>query len=332
MGRQEMLADEHRKAKEGNMGKYDYVDARKLERLGLEPYKMKGGDNFVRIITPRFSKFDIKDPNYPAYWKEVWIHSNIGSDSRTFVCMKKMAGLPCPVCEMAEAMAEKDPDNKAIMELWPSRRYFFFVYDVQDAETERKGLHWLDAPVSFKEEVISLSKDKRSGAFIDVSTYEEGMDIEFEKIGKGLNTKYKGFVLKDGGQAPREWYDGAPDEFEEFMLYPTYEQVAAELPQARGGARSDVGTVRDPDPAPASNRGAAAEETVKDPDPAPARTRGAAAEETVKDAAPARTRGEEAPTRGRTRGEDSSTTSGIDPAIQKRIDAIKAAQAAGENS
>jgi len=338
MGRQEMLADEHRKAKEGNMGKYDYVDARKLERLGIESYKMKSGDNFVRVITPRFSKYNKE--NLPPYWKEAWIHSNIGADGRTFLCMKKMANMPCPVCEMAEAMAEKDPDNKAIMELWPGRRYLFFVYDVTDATTEQKGIHWLDAPVTFKEEVVAQSYNKRTHAYIDVSSFEEGMDVEFEKIGKGMTTKYKGFVLKDGGQCPKEWYDNAPDEFEEFMLYPTYEQVAAELPQARGSRTTEnasTGTVRDP--APARTRGAVVEDVVRDPAPvqnvapaveevpAPARTRGAPVEETVKDVAPARTRGvvEEAPARTRTRGGEVAA-SGIDPAIQARIDAIIAAQ------
>jgi hypothetical protein len=320
-----MLAEEHRKAKEGGAGKYNYVSARALERIGITEYKAVPGDHFLRIITPRFSKYPPN--NLPAYWKEVWVHYNVGSDQKLFICMKKMKNQPCPVCDLAEKMKAVDPENEAIKELWPNRRYLFFVFDVRDNETEAKGLHWYDAPVTFKEEIVALSRDKRTHAYIDLSTLEEGKDIEFERRGKGVNTKYVGFGLRENAPPPKVWYDNAPDDFEEFIIYPSYEMVAAELPQLTGPVETlqvksgDENVVRDPAPTRGSNPPVAApvasppvQENVPAPvappvqDPVEGRvqTRGTPAVETRG--------GNAVPTRGGT---------GVSPEVQARIDALR---------
>jgi hypothetical protein len=265
MSRGEALAGEHKKAKEGNQGKWDYVDAKAFERMGIPSYQPKVGDNFIRVISPRFTKYDHKAPSdsplaLPMYWKEVWIHSNVGSDKRTFVCNKKQYGEPCAVCELIDILSAQDPEDERIAALWASRRYLFFVYDVTDATTEGKGLHWYDAAKTVKEEIVSCSKDRRKGTYIDISTREEGMDIEYERVGKGLKTKYVGFVLRDNGLPPESWYLNAPDDFDTYILHPSYETVALEVGQlatavnqqpVRAGRtpRPEAGgVVRDPDP------------------------------------------------------------------------------------
>ena len=323
MSRHEMLAEEHRKAKEGGASKYNYVSTRALERLGINEYKALPGDHFLRIIAPRFSKYPPN--NLPAYWKEVWIHSYIGADQKTFICMKKMKNQPCPVCELAEKMRSVDPENEALKALWSTRRYLFFVFDVRDNETEAKGLHWYDAPVTFKEEIVAMSRDKRTGAYIDLSTLEEGKDIEFERRGKGVNTKYIGFGLRENAPPPKAWYDNAPDDFEEFIIYPSYETVAAELPQLSGPVETrqvkteDQNVVRDPVPtrgtaqsAPVApppvqeNVPAVNSPPVQDPVEGRVQTRGTPVAEIRG--------GNAAPTRGGT---------GVSADVQARIDALR---------
>jgi len=246
------IANEHRKTKEGNSGKYDYVDVRALERAGIVQYKMKD-TNFIRIISPKFSKYPAD--KLPFYGKEIFYHSDIGPDGRTYVCLKRMLGERCPVCEYADQIRAVNANDERLKALWPSRRYLFFVYDVKDAETEKLGLHWFDSPVSVKDNVISLSRDRRTGQLVDVSDPLDGRDITFERVGKGMTTKYEGFELNNNAAPPKEWYDGAPDDFEEFILYPTYDQLAAaigmgmaeETPQAEPPAmQAETGTVQDP--------------------------------------------------------------------------------------
>jgi len=337
MGRQEILADEHRKAKEGSGGKYNYVDTRALEKLGIMSYKAEPGDNFVRIISPKFSKYPPND--LPSFWKEVWTHSHIGADDRTFVCLKKMKNLPCPICELAERLKTSDGDKEKVKALWSYRDYLFFVYDVKNAETEKKGLHWYDAPVTFKVEVISISRDKRTGKFIDVSTREEGMDIEFERIGKGMNnTEYRGFCLRDNGVPPKSWYDSVPDDFEEFILYPSYETVAEALGpvfEDRGNrtthetvedpasSRSEAGTRQEHrDPVPPEVQRVEVQRDVDPPTAPPAsNTRAPEASVSVAETRTTRERGE--PSQPETRATAREGRENVDPEVLARIKVLR---------
>jgi len=227
------IENEHRKTQEGMWGKFDFVNTRALERLGINQMKLESGDNFIRIISPKFSRYSPE--NLPFYGREVFVHSNIGSDRRTYICARRTKdsnGQPfgaCPVCEYADQIRAQNPDDKRLSELYASCRYLFFVYNVKDASTEAKGLHWLDAPKSVKDNIVSISRDRRTGTFIDVSDPKTGADIEFTRVGTKLSTKYEGFKLSNKGTPPDEWYQNVPDEFDEFLLWPDYNAVHAEV-------------------------------------------------------------------------------------------------------
>ena len=275
MSRMDAIANEYRKTKEGNSGKYDYVDVRALERAGISQYKMKD-TNFIRIISPKFSKYPADQ--LPYYGKEVFYHSNTGPDGRTYVCLRRMLNERCPICEYADQIRAVNENDVRLKELWPSRRYLYFIYDVQNEETERLGLHWFDSPVTVKNNITTLSRDRSTGQLLDVSDRENGRDIIFERLGKGMTgTSYEGFELKNNAPPPKEWYDGAPDDFDTFILYPTYEQLAAAIgvdaaetvPQKAINApqtdsQEETGTVQDP---PVRQRGVA--EAVPTPQPEP---------------------------------------------------------------
>jgi hypothetical protein len=255
--------------------------------LGIKQQKLVAGDNFMRIIAPKFSKYP---PNkLPFYGREVFIHSNIGSDRRTFICTRKTRldgtnNRPCPICELADQIRALNPDDKRLEALYASCRYFFFVYNVKDQSTEAEGLHWIDAPKKIKDNIVSISRDRRTGNYVDVSDPQTGADIEFSRVGTKLSTTYEGFKLSNNGVPPEEWYANVPDDFDEFLLWPEYDRVYAEV---FGGAAAPVlgspapGSVVDPAPAAAPTRtrqpqpapapvAAGVPESVTDPDPAPA--------------------------------------------------------------
>jgi len=276
MGRENAIANEHKKSTEGAGARFFYVDVRALERLGINQMKLGPGDNFIRIISPTFSQYDPN--NLPFYGKEVAIHSNIGADRRTFICMRQMKNQPCAVCEYADKIRAQNPDDKRLSELWPSTRYLFFVYDVKDQSTEAKGLHWLDAPRVVKDNIVAISKDRRTGSFVDVSDPKSGADVEFERVGSGIQTKYEGFKLSNNGTPPDVWYQNVPDDFEEFLLYPEYGTVYAAVYGSGPGAvietreAPSVASTSEPavvtDPSPVRERSAPAQPAPAAPAPA----------------------------------------------------------------
>jgi len=218
--RREAIQDEINKTNQGGGPRFFYVDVGKLERLGISQYKSQAGDNFIRIIPP-------KDPSQ-FYGKEVFVHYNVGADGLVFLCLRKMYGEPCPVCEYREELKKANPEDEAAQELAPSRRYLFFVFNVASSDTEEEGLHWFDAPVIVKDNIVSLSKDKRTGEIIDVSDPEDGRDVEFVRVGTSRKTRYEGFKLVESDPIPESWYKDVPD-FDEVLLKPDYDQVKREV-------------------------------------------------------------------------------------------------------
>jgi len=209
-------------SKSNRMGssKYSYVNQTKLERMGITQWKPSAGDNFIRIIPP-------KDP-LKFYGREVFIHTNIGADGATFVCPLKMNNEPCPICEYRQKIRSKDPDSELVVELTPRSRYLFFIYDVKSEKAIEEGLRWFDSPIIIKDNIVSLSKDRRTGEIVDVSDLEDGRDVEFVKVGNGLKTRYEGFKLVKADPVPESWVENVPD-FDDVVIVCDYETLKSEL-------------------------------------------------------------------------------------------------------
>jgi len=322
MSRMAAIEAEYEKTQRSGGGKFDYVNVRALEREGIKYLKIEPGNNFWRIISPKFSKFDAN--NLPFYGREVFIHQNIGTDRRTFICMRKTKNTDgqsmgrCPVCEYYDQIQAADPNDKRLEELYAACRYVFFVYNVKDQTTEAQGLHWVDAPKRVKDGIINASVDKRTGQKVDVSDPVNGADVYFTRVGTKRNTTYEAFELnRTNGQPPAEWFQNVPDEFDSYLLWPRYETVYAEVfggapgtaptRQSAPSPVSETGSVVDPDPAPAP---------VATPDPAPAPV---ATPDPAPVPAPASTTGAAT----RSRGGATSASPVIDPDVQARINQLK---------
>jgi hypothetical protein len=216
--REKALQNDYEKSTKGRTN-FLYVDTKKTERLGIPSYRTVTGDNFIRIISPTPTGY---------YRKEVFVHSKVGANGATFLCLKKMFNKPCPVCEYIEQLKAEGGNDEQAAELAATRRYLFFVYNVANDETEAKGLHWYDAPSTILNGIVGLSKDKRTGKILDVSSPKDGRDIEFTRKGSGLLTKYDSFKLVDNNPIPDEWLKDVPA-FDDILLIPTYDQVKKEV-------------------------------------------------------------------------------------------------------
>ena len=215
MASKKSIQDEIDKTNRSNQGKYDYVDVGMLERLGISAFKVTDNDNFLRIISPLKAKF---------YGREIFIHSKIGADGVTILCLDKMYGEKCPVCEYRKQLQEEKASEAMLSVLAWRKRYLFFVIDVTNDSTMDKGLQWYDAPGVVKDNIVSLSKDRRSGEIIDVSDPDDGRDIEFVKTGVKLQTRYSAFKLVNTEPIPKSWFEDVP-EFEEILAKPDYDKV-----------------------------------------------------------------------------------------------------------
>jgi len=196
-------------------GLFFYVDTAKLERLGIEQYKPSLGANFIRIIAPQSTGF---------FRRKVWIHTNADVNNRTVLCLRKTYEEPCPICEYREDLKNKNPEDERISELYPGRRYLLFVYDVESKETEEKGLRWFDCPPSLFEEIVKLSKDKRTGEIIDVSDPRDGRDIEFVQAKVADRISYESIKLVSVQETPKEWHQDVP-EYDTVLLKTFYDKM-----------------------------------------------------------------------------------------------------------
>jgi hypothetical protein len=164
---------------------------------------------------------------------EVFRHSNVGVNRKTFLCKKKMFGEECPVCSFADSLRKDDPQDERAKALYAGRRYLFFVIEVVSDDAISKGIRWWDCPIGIYNEIKSRSKNKRRGRqeegkefrkFIDVSHPKDGRDIEFEQTKTKGKYAYEGITLIATDPIPEDWYNDLP-EFEDVLKNSPVEEM-----------------------------------------------------------------------------------------------------------
>jgi len=214
--RTDAIKQEHANSGTGGVDKWNYVDTHMLERMGITQYKSEVGENIFRIIPQQ-------DPE-AFFMKEIFLHYKIGADGHNILCARRMFNESCPICELRDKIVAADPKDETEKALRYSVRFLMFLVNTKNTEESKKGLRWYDGPGGFKRNILALSKNPRSGEFIDISDPEEGGDIMFIREGKALNTKYLGFqILGDGEMPDLELYAATPNTFDEILKRPDYE-------------------------------------------------------------------------------------------------------------
>lgn len=211
--------DQARKRSEASGGDFDkyLVD-------GIKMFKVNDGPNTIRILPPTWPK-----PEH--FGHDIWVHYGVGPDRQTYLCLHKMKGEKCPICE-ERIEAERAGDEKYAKELKPRQRVLMFIVD---RDHEKEGVQAWAAPWTVDRDLAKVSRDRQSGQTLFVDHPEEGYDIEFEKKGAKDRTEYLGIAVarRESSLGSDLWLEFAvehplPDQLQYF----DYDHIA----QAFGGA------------------------------------------------------------------------------------------------
>lgn len=197
---------------------FQYVDTAKLERLGIGSYSTKKpkGENYIRIVAPSTKG---------TFALEIFKHSEIGSSKATYLCLQKMFGKSCPICEYQQELKKQGAPLVEIKALDTTHRFLLFVVDTTSRETEEEGPKWFDCPITIYKEVCVRSENRRTGQRIDPTDPENGRDVEFVRV-DGKRTTYTGINLVEAKPIPKSWYEDLPS-FEEIILMPDPDEMRA---------------------------------------------------------------------------------------------------------
>jgi len=244
MSRMDAIEKEQKDKESGNYGieRKWYIDQDALDKHGIEQYRAKVGSNFLSIVPP-------SDPD--AYFGlRIFVHYNIGPNNDAFLCPRMMLGEACVICERQDQLkaAEADEDVIKALSCFPPR-YLFLAVDETSEETAEKGPQLYDAPQTVNNEILGLSKNRKTGETIDISDPDKGKMLIFDRTGtKAHNTRYSAFELEKREPLADNWLK-VPS-IEDLLYFATEAEMLKSLgasvrkadPEDEGTDTADEGT------------------------------------------------------------------------------------------
>ena len=150
---------------------------RELERRGQSIWKPSQGVSTLRVL-PSW-----RGDNEEFYF-ETAVHYGVGPNQRSVNC-NRTYGKRCPICERADKLLERDPENQAAAdELRPSDRVNMNV--IVRGEEEAGVQVWSTTP-RLLQELLGYFSDADYGDFTDP---KDGFDVQLRRKGEGLRTRY----------------------------------------------------------------------------------------------------------------------------------------------
>lgn len=192
----------------------------------------KEGENCIRILQPpEWEK--IKYYGFPLHH-----HTEVGPDDSWLICNIRMQEdleligmegiLKTDVCLHCEEQKNIwDEDEELAKTYYPSERRLIWVLDLYaDGETEGEILLW-NCAKSLAEEILGQSHKKGSDVYVDVSNPKTGRAVYFDRIGKGLKTKYKNIQIGDDEVPIDSDLADEMQEFEDILVFADEEEQRA---------------------------------------------------------------------------------------------------------
>jgi len=216
----------------GNFSGKQILDLSKIGGYKKELFfKPKEGNNLVDII-PYLVSTD-RHPQkvkkgYPDYVLDLWIHRRVGPSEGSYICLQKMYGTACPICEEREEL-RKNPDTSEdeIKALYPKRRCWYNVINLNLPEKEQVVQIFEESHFLFEKELLEEAGSSKEG-FIPFFDIEDGKSIEFrtaeEKSKMGKFFKYKKISFVKRPKYGEDIYDLAYS-LDSIYHIPTYEEV-----------------------------------------------------------------------------------------------------------
>lgn len=142
--------------------------------------KIREGENVFRIMPPTWSVKEWGD----NWGIEVWAHGQIGVDNQSYLCVAKMKGEDCCICD---AIRDMDPEDAKSIKA--RKRILAYVIN---RDQEKEGPMIWNLSWSLEKDIQVRSTDKKTGAVIPIDHPEAGYDVSFTREGQKLNTRYVG--------------------------------------------------------------------------------------------------------------------------------------------
>jgi hypothetical protein len=220
----------------GNLQKFYFVNLQVLEREGIEkfsPTDNKGNNdtkdnnlscNKVRLINPKGEEL---------FGQEVFVHTKVGVNGCTYVCLKKMYNMPCPICEELESVRNSNLDDETkksqMSVLYPRTKYFMYVLDLCNDKEIEKGIKWWDAPLTAFNAFRFACRDKETGEITDLGNKDHGRSILFDCTkDKGQYWKYSDFQVSKH-ELPLDDNNITLPLYKDVIYIPSYDEVKSAM-------------------------------------------------------------------------------------------------------
>lgn len=167
-------ADHVKRQGERRGGKFDSIF-----KGNVDTFTPKEGDNTLRILPAGWEGAD-------DYAYQVWIHWGVGADESAYLCLRKMKGETCPICqEVAKMKADGEADDAKRLDC--KERFICWVLDRSERD-ESPALYSMPAQVY--KDLNALCYSSKTGKAIFVDNPDDGYDVIIRRTGTKLNTKY----------------------------------------------------------------------------------------------------------------------------------------------
>lgn len=195
----------------------------------VKVFKAAAGDNRVRIMPPTWEDAE-------HYGLEVFVHYDVGPDKVAYLCLEKMKGKPCPVCEERKRAAAAG-DTEYADTLRPAQRVLYYVLD---RNKEREGLQVWSVGRRMDGDIMKVSVDREAGDVLAVDHPTKGYDLMFSREGEKMKTRYSGFQFarRPSPVDNDDALDAAADApLPTVLRYYTYDHMASAFGGASGSER-----------------------------------------------------------------------------------------------
>ena len=180
-GRDRTAEDVTRRSRQAS-GSYDGILVTDIPRL-----KVKEGESELRILPPTWEDTE----KWGNGWEiSVYLHYNVGPDGGSFLCLDKMKGESCPICEARRESHDEDERDQ----LRPSWRGLCWAID---RGNEKAGPQVWDMPATLFRDINARSIHKKTNAVICIDDPEEGNDLSVNREGTDKRTKYTVEVIHE---------------------------------------------------------------------------------------------------------------------------------------
>lgn len=222
-------------------------------REDVKTYKPADGTNLIRILPPTW-----EDPKHFAI--DIWVHYGVGPDDQAYLCLHKMKGEDCPICEELQRARRDREGEEYVKSLEPTRRSLFYLVD---RDNEKEGVQAWAAPFSrIDQAIVKVSVDRRTNEVLPIDDPDDGYDVSFDRGGKGIGTQYSGVAI-DRRPSPLgkdEWLNFAIDNpLPTILEYHDYDHIAKVFGGGDNRSQRDSRSSRD-------DRGSSSRDSGRDRD------------------------------------------------------------------